>query len=105
MVLTSRCTVTPMIHGGFEQPTGSDHRKHTGPITTKEMQPTDHTKGMNGMLQPPDIVINRPFKAHIRRSYSEQAQRTQGNADSSPQNGHTYKCSSGFSKPGLFHMI
>jgi hypothetical protein len=31
---------------------------------------------MTGMLQPLDIVINRPFKAHIRRSYSECVQKT-----------------------------
>jgi hypothetical protein len=28
------------------------------------------------MLQPFDVIINRPFKAHIRRSYNEWAQKT-----------------------------
>jgi hypothetical protein len=28
------------------------------------------------MLQPLDVGISRPFKAHIRRSYSEWAQKT-----------------------------
>jgi hypothetical protein len=32
--------------------------------------------GMTGMLQPLDVIISWPFKAHIRRSYSEWAQKT-----------------------------
>jgi hypothetical protein len=31
---------------------------------------------MTGMSQPLDVVIDQPFKTHIRRSYSKWAQKT-----------------------------
>jgi hypothetical protein len=34
--------------------------------------------GMTGLLQTLDVVINRPVKAHIRRSYSEWAHKPRG---------------------------
>jgi hypothetical protein len=40
------------------------------------MRPGNHTRRHDGTLQPLDDVINWPFKAHIRRSYSEWVQKT-----------------------------
>jgi hypothetical protein len=55
-----------------------------GPTTENVMAQLWHEKfnlavipgGMTGMLQPQNIVINRPFKAHIWHSYNEWVQKT-----------------------------
>jgi hypothetical protein len=43
MVLLTGYTVTSVIHAGFRQLLGPDHRKCEGPIVTREMGPGNHT--------------------------------------------------------------
>jgi hypothetical protein len=41
-----------------------------------QLRPCNHTRRHDQKLQPRDVVINRPFKAHARRSNSEWEQKT-----------------------------
>jgi hypothetical protein len=76
MVSMTGCTVTPAIHGGFRQLGSQTTENVKAQLQQEKCDLVIIPGGMTRMLQPLDVIINQPLKAHIRRSYSEWAQKT-----------------------------
>jgi hypothetical protein len=76
MVSVNRCTIMLVIYlvlGSFQSQATENVNAL---LQCRKCDLVIISGGLICMLQPPDIVINQPFKVHIQSSYSEWVQKT-----------------------------